>query len=33
MKPDRIIAFVMAGGQGSRLQPLTTARSKPSGWL
>ncbi|MBP6808789.1 MAG: glucose-1-phosphate adenylyltransferase [Chromatiaceae bacterium] len=30
MKPDRIIAFVMAGGQGSRLQPLTTARSKPS---
>lgn len=30
MKPDRIIAFVMAGGQGSRLQPLTSARSKPS---
>jgi glucose-1-phosphate adenylyltransferase len=30
MKADRIIAFVMAGGQGSRLQPLTTARSKPS---
>ncbi|MGB5830669.1 MAG: glucose-1-phosphate adenylyltransferase [Thiohalocapsa sp.] len=28
--PDRIIAFVMAGGQGSRLQPLTEARSKPS---
>ncbi len=28
--PDRIIAFVMAGGQGSRLQPLTAARSKPS---
>ncbi len=27
---DRIIAFVMAGGQGSRLQPLTAARSKPS---
>lgn len=26
----RIIAFVMAGGQGSRLQPLTAARSKPS---
>jgi len=30
MRTDRIIAFVMAGGQGSRLQPLTTARSKPS---
>ena len=30
MKTDRIIAFVMAGGQGSRLQPLTAARSKPS---
>lgn len=30
MKTDRIIAFVMAGGQGSRLQPLTTTRSKPS---
>lgn len=30
MSTDRIIAFVMAGGQGSRLQPLTTARSKPS---
>ncbi|WP_295391622.1 glucose-1-phosphate adenylyltransferase [uncultured Thiodictyon sp.] len=29
-KTDRIIAFVMAGGQGSRLQPLTAARSKPS---
>ncbi len=28
--PERIIAFVMAGGQGSRLQPLTDARSKPS---
>jgi glucose-1-phosphate adenylyltransferase len=27
---DRIIAFVMAGGQGSRLQPLTSTRSKPS---
>jgi len=27
---DRIIAFVMAGGQGARLQPLTAARSKPS---
>ncbi len=30
MQSDRIIAFVMAGGQGSRLQPLTSARSKPS---
>jgi glucose-1-phosphate adenylyltransferase len=30
MQSDRIIAFVMAGGQGSRLQPLTAARSKPS---
>ena len=30
MKTDRIIAFVMAGGQGARLQPLTAARSKPS---
>jgi glucose-1-phosphate adenylyltransferase len=29
-KTDRIIAFVMAGGQGARLQPLTAARSKPS---
>lgn len=27
---DKIIAFVMAGGQGSRLQPLTSFRSKPS---
>jgi len=30
MQTDRIIAFVMAGGQGARLQPLTSARSKPS---
>ena len=30
MQSDKIIAFVMAGGQGSRLQPLTAARSKPS---
>jgi glucose-1-phosphate adenylyltransferase len=30
MPKKRIIAFVMAGGQGSRLQPLTSARSKPS---
>ena len=27
---ENIIAFVMAGGQGSRLQPLTAKRSKPS---
>lgn len=27
---ENIIAFVMAGGQGSRLQPLTANRSKPS---
>ncbi len=27
---NKIIAFVMAGGQGSRLQPLTAFRSKPS---
>lgn len=27
---DKIIGFVMAGGQGSRLQPLTSVRSKPS---
>ena len=30
MQSDRIIAFVMAGGQGTRLKPLTAARSKPS---
>lgn len=30
MAGERIIAFVMAGGQGARLQPLTSARSKPS---
>jgi glucose-1-phosphate adenylyltransferase len=30
MLTKRVIAFVMAGGQGSRLQPLTSARSKPS---
>jgi glucose-1-phosphate adenylyltransferase len=27
---EKIIAFVMAGGHGSRLQPLTSKRSKPS---
>jgi glucose-1-phosphate adenylyltransferase len=30
MQSERIIAFVMAGGQGTRLKPLTAARSKPS---
>jgi glucose-1-phosphate adenylyltransferase len=30
MQSNKIVAFVMAGGQGSRLQPLTAARSKPS---
>jgi glucose-1-phosphate adenylyltransferase len=30
MSTERIIAFVMAGGEGSRLQPLTAARSKPA---
>nr|MCU0937323.1 sugar phosphate nucleotidyltransferase [Gammaproteobacteria bacterium] len=26
----RVLAFVMAGGEGSRLYPLTAIRSKPS---
>lgn len=30
MKRQNIIAFIMAGGQGSRLQPLTSQRSKPA---
>ena len=30
MPNERVIAFVMAGGEGSRLQPLTSQRSKPS---
>lgn len=30
MPDKKIIAFVMAGGKGSRLQPLTSMRSKPS---
>jgi glucose-1-phosphate adenylyltransferase len=30
MNKIRILAFVMAGGEGSRLQPLTAERSKPS---
>lgn len=28
--PSRIMAMVMAGGQGSRLRPLTDKRSKPA---
>ncbi|MEA3304150.1 MAG: glucose-1-phosphate adenylyltransferase [Pseudomonadota bacterium] len=30
MRNQSIIAFIMAGGQGSRLQPLTSERSKPA---
>lgn len=30
MKKPRILAFVMAGGEGSRLYPLTTKSSKPA---
>ena len=30
MNRPKILAFVMAGGEGSRLQPLTAERSKPS---
>lgn len=30
MLEERLIAFVMAGGEGSRLQPLTAPRSKPA---
>ncbi|HRD50619.1 MAG: glucose-1-phosphate adenylyltransferase [Candidatus Competibacter sp.] len=30
MKPPKILAFVMAGGEGSRLSPLTSDNSKPS---
>ena len=30
MKKPKILAFVMAGGEGSRLQPLTVDNSKPS---
>lgn len=29
-RPDKIIAFVMAGGEGKRLRPLTDGRSKPA---
>lgn len=28
--PDKIVAFVMAGGEGKRLRPLTTERCKPA---
>ena len=30
MKQPKILAFVMAGGEGSRLSPLTADNSKPS---
>ena len=30
MKPPKILAFVMAGGEGARLSPLTAYSSKPS---
>ena len=30
MKQLRVLAFVMAGGEGSRLSPLTSQNSKPS---
>ncbi len=30
MRDQNVIAFIMAGGQGSRLQPLTSERSKPA---
>jgi ADP-glucose pyrophosphorylase len=30
MKRSKVLALVMAGGEGSRLQPLTAERSKPS---
>lgn len=30
MRNQSIIAFIMAGGQGTRLQPLTSERSKPA---
>ncbi len=30
MSKQKVLAFVMAGGEGSRLQPLTAERSKPS---
>lgn len=30
MRPPRILAFVLAGGEGKRLHPLTSDRSKPA---
>ncbi len=30
MRDQSVIAFIMAGGQGARLQPLTSERSKPA---
>ena len=30
MAPQRVLAFVMAGGRGERLHPLTNHRAKPA---
>ncbi|MGH7265591.1 MAG: glucose-1-phosphate adenylyltransferase [Candidatus Rokuibacteriota bacterium] len=30
MRPPRVLAFIMAGGKGERLEPLTRERSKPA---
>jgi glucose-1-phosphate adenylyltransferase len=30
MTEDRILAFVLAGGEGTQLHPLTGVRSKPT---
>ena len=29
-KMDQVLAVILGGGRGSRLQPLTTMRSKPA---